>query len=125
MQFSANLYHYTFNNPVNLKDPSGLDPYGRGGNNSFSLKRFYCDTASGAVSACLDGASVVATVTGQAEVAVPLKLGSIANYATTKIVCGGGPKLSDGTAILGTFLPSKTASILFSTADAVLNLTGQ
>lgn len=125
IQFSANLYHYAFNNPINLKDPSGLDPYGRGGNNSFSLKKFYCDTASGAVSACLDGASVVATVTGQAEVAVPLKLGSIANYATTKLVCGGGPKLSDATAILGTFLPSKTASILFSTADAVLNLTGQ
>lgn len=31
IQFSANLYHYTFNNPLNLKDPSGLDPYGRDG----------------------------------------------------------------------------------------------
>lgn len=39
IQFSANLYHYTFNNPINLKDPSGLDPYGRDGSGVNNVTR--------------------------------------------------------------------------------------
>src|SRR5690349_1782263 len=39
IQFSTNLYHYTFNNPINLKDPSGLDPYGRDGRGANNVMR--------------------------------------------------------------------------------------
>jgi len=96
-----NLYTYVHNNPINRKDPSGLDDFDNAMNDLYNSglpdgpfpgyvpEGYYCDVLSARISECADVAAITATLSG-AGAPADLVIGAVSasNTVLSLYVCG-------------------------------------